>query len=129
MTETRVLTREIDVPVVSRPVPITHVLVTATSSGSAQTVATVRANVMLKIRQLSVANITGSAATLFLNAIPASGSIGDSNAEAKGVSIAANSINDLTPYIGGLYTAGMALKVYSGTGSALVIHGWAEEIL
>lgn len=129
MTETRVLTREIDVPVVSRPVPITHVLVTATSSGSAQTVATVRANVMLKIRQLSVANITGSAATLFLNAIPASGSIGDSNAEAKGVSIAANSINDITPYIGGLYTAGMVLKVYSGTGSALVIHGWAEEIL
>lgn len=84
---------------------------------------------MLRVKQLSAVNVTGSAATLSLHSIPASGSIGDSNAELKGVSIPANTAADLTLFIGGLYKAGTTLKVYSGTGSAIVIHGWAEEVL
>jgi hypothetical protein len=84
---------------------------------------------MLKVLRLAVANITGSAATLSINAIPSGGSIGDSNAEMRAVSIAANTSVDLTALIGGLYPAGTAIKAYAGTGSALVIHGWGEEIL
>lgn len=112
-----------------RTVPIDHLLITATSSGSAQTLYTVRAGVMFKVRQLSVVNVTGSAATLSLHSIPSGGSIGNSNAELLAVSIPANSAADLTPYVGGLYKAGATLRVYSGTGSALVIHGWGEEVL
>lgn len=112
-----------------RPVPLSHLLVTATTSGTAQTFQTVRSGVMLKIRQLSVVNVTGSAATLSLHAVPAAGSIGNGNAELIGYSIAANSAVDLTSLVGGLYTAGTVLQAYSGTGSALVLHGWAEEVL
>lgn len=112
-----------------RTVPIDHLLITATSSGSAQTLYTVRTGVMLKIRQLAVVNVTGSAATLSLHSIPNGGSIGNSNAELLAVSIPANSAADLTSYVGGLYKAGATLKVYAGTGSALVIHGWGEEVL
>lgn len=113
----------------SRPIPLTHLLITATTSGGAQTFHTVRAKAMLKVISLSVANVTGSAATLSLNSIPSGGSIGDSNAELKGYSVAANTAVDLTPFVGGLYEAGTVLKAYSGTGSALVLHGWAEEVL
>lgn len=113
----------------SRHVPLGHLLITATSSGAAQTFYTVRTGVMLKVRRLAVVNITGSAATLSLNAIPNGGSIGDSNAELRAVSIPANTAADLTDYIGGMYEAGAVLKAYAGTGSALVLHGWGEEIL
>lgn len=113
----------------SRPVPLNHLLITATTSGGAQTLKTVRDKAMLKIRALSVVNVTGTAATLTLHSIPPGGSIGDSNAELKGYSVAANTAVDLTDKVGGLYVAGTALKAYSGTGSALVLHGWAEEVL
>ncbi len=129
MNELRVRTDSEAGIVATRAVPLAHLLITATSSGGAQTFYTVRSGVMLRIKRLTVANITGSAATLSINSIPSGGSIGDSNCEAKGVSVPANSVNDLTDYVGGLYTAGTVIKVYSGTGSALVIHGWAEEIL
>lgn len=112
-----------------RTVPIDHLTITATSSGSAQSLYIVRAGVMFKVRQLSVVNVTGTAATLSLHSIPSGGSIGNSNAELLAVSIPANSAADLTPYVGGLYKAGAELKVYSGTNGALVIHGWGEEIL
>ena len=69
------------------------------------------------------------AATLGLNAIPSGGSIGDGNAELKGYSVAANTAVDLTDMVGGLYQAGTVIKAYSGTGSALVLHGWGEEVL
>jgi hypothetical protein len=115
--------------IVARAIPLDHLLITATTSGTAQTLATVRTGVMLKILQLAVTNVTGTAATLSLNSIPNGGSIGDGNAEVKGYSVAANSAVDLTPLVGGLYKAGAVLKAYSGTGSTLVIHGWAEEIL
>lgn len=113
----------------SRPIPLKHLLVTATTSGTAQTFHTVRAKAMLKIKSLVVSNVTGTAATLSLNSIPAAGSIGDGNAELKAFSVAANTAIDLTSLVGGLYEAGTLIKAYSGTGSALVLHGWAEEVL
>lgn len=116
-------------PVSQRPIPLEHLLITVTTSGTAQTFATVRSGVMLKIRQLSVVNVTGSAATLTLHSIPSGGSIGTGNAELVAVSIPANTAADLTSFVGGLYKAGTTIKAYSGTGSALVLHGWAEEVL
>ena len=113
----------------SRMVPLTHLLITATSSGAAQTFYTVKAGVILKIGGLSVANITGSAATLTLHSVPDGGSIANGNAELVGYSVAANTAVDLTKLVGGVYAAATTLRVWSGTGSALVIHGWAEEIL
>ena len=112
-----------------RPIPLSHLLITATTSGAAQTFHTVRAKVMLKVKALSVTNVTGTAAALTLHSIPASGSIGDGNAELKGYSIPANTAVEVTALVGGLYEAGTVLKAYSGTGSALVLHGWAEEVL
>jgi hypothetical protein len=129
MSEFRVRTEQEVGIVGARPIPLPHLLITATSSGGAQTFATVRSGVVLRIKQLAVANVTGTAATLSLNTIPSGGSIGDSNAEAKAVSIPANSLADITDFVGGMYAGGTTFKVYSGTGSALVIHGWAEEIL
>ncbi len=129
MSELRVTTQTTGGIVQSRAVPIEHLLVTGTTSGAAQTLYTVRAGVMLKVRRLAVANLTGSAATLSLNAIPSGGAIGDGNAELKGYSVAANTAVDLTEIVGGLYQAGTVIKAYSGTGSALVLHGWGEEVL
>jgi hypothetical protein len=125
LDQIRVRTQEADVA--RRPLPIPHVTVSATTSGAANTVFT--ASRLTEIRRLVVVNITGSAATLFLNSVPPAGTIGDSNAEMKGVSIAANTAADLTDFIQGLYIAGTVIRAYSGTGSALVLHGWAEEIL
>lgn len=115
--------------VAAREVPIPHLLITATTSGAAQTLFTVRAGVLFKVRRLAVANITGSAAVLNMNAIPTGGSLVDGNAEAKGLSVPANSVNDLTDFIGGFYAAGTVFRAFAGTGSALVLHGWGEEIL
>lgn len=113
--------------VTRRPIPVPHVTVAATTSGAANTVLSVTR--LTEIKRLVVSNITGSAATLSLNSVPPSGSIGDSNAEVKALSIAANTAVDLSDLIQGLYIAGTELLAYSGTAGALVIHGWAEEIL
>ncbi len=118
-----------DVVVETRPIPINHVQISATSSGTANSLLTVRSGVLLRLKRLTVTNITGTSATLSLHSIPSGGSIGDSNAEAKGVSIAANTMMDLTDYVMQLYEAGTEIQAYSGTTNALVIHGWAEEIL
>lgn len=112
-----------------RYVPIDHLLITATTSGTAQALYTVRTGVMLKLGGLSVANTSGSAAALTLYSVPAGGSVGTGNMELGAVSIPANSSSDLTPYLGGLYKAGATFRVFAGTGSVLVIHGWGEEVL
>lgn len=127
--EQRVRISDVSKPVPARFVPIEHLLVTATSSGSAQTLYTVRAGVMLKIGRLTVANTSASAAPLTLYAVPDGGSVGTGNMELGAVSIPANSAADLTPYVGGLYKAGATLRVFAGTGGVLVVHGWGEEIL
>ena len=113
----------------TREIPLPHLLITATSSGAAQTFATVRANTHLKLMGLSVANTSGSAATLTLHSIPPAGSIGTGNAELVAYSVAANTSVDLTKLVGGMYEAGTVLKAYSGTNGALVLHGWGEEVL
>ena len=118
-----------DDPVVRRPVPLDHLLITATSSGGAQTLYTVRDNAAFEIKKLTASNLTGSAATLTLHSIPSGGSIGDSNAEMKGVSIPPNTSAALTEYIMGLYDASTVFAVYSDTSSAIIIHGWGEELL
>lgn len=127
--EQRVRISDISKPVPARFVPIEHLLVTATTSGTAQTLYTVRASVMLKIGRLTVANTSASAATLTLYAVPDGGAVGTGNMELGAVSIPANSAADLTPYVGGLYKSGATLRAFAGTGSVLVIHGWGEEIL
>jgi hypothetical protein len=112
-----------------RPVPLPHLLITATTSGGAQTFYTVRAGaVMLEVKRLSVANITGSAATLTLHSVPAGGSIANGNAELVAYSVPANTAADLSDLIGGLYERGATLRTWAGTGSALVLHGWGDEI-
>ena len=127
--EVRVRSQDVGGFPASRSVPLDHLLITATTSGAAQTFATVRANTMMKVRQLSVVNTTGSAATLTLHAIPDGGSVGAAPTEISAMSIGANTAVDLTNLVGGLYKSGATLKAFSGTGSALVLHGWAEEVL
>jgi hypothetical protein len=127
--EQRVRVNDVSQSVATRFVPIEHLLITATSSGAAQTLYTVRDKVMLKLGRLSVVNTSGSAATLTLYAVPSGGAVGTGNMELGAVSIPANSAADLTPYVGGLYKSGATLRVFAGTGSVLVVHGWGEEVL
>lgn len=127
--EQKIRVSDVAKPVPSRFVPINHLLITATTSGTAQTLYTVRAGVMLKVGRLTVANTSASAVPLTLYAVPSGGSVGTGNMELGAVSIPANSAADLTPYVGGLYKSGATLRVFAGTGSVLVIHGWGEEIL
>lgn len=112
-----------------RPVPIDHLLITGTGTGSAQTIFTVQEKTLAEVRRLAVANTSGSAATLSLHSVPDGGSIGTANTELAAVSIPANTSSDLTDFIGGLYEAGATLEVYAGTASVLVIHGWITERL
>lgn len=121
--------QELSEYVSARKVPIDHLLVTATTSGGAQTLYTVRARAMMAVKSLRAANITASAATLTMHSIPSGGSLATANTEFAGLSIPANTIADLTDYIAGLYTEGTVLKAYSDTGSAIILHGWGEEVL
>lgn len=129
MTRDQIRVRTTDPFVSTRKVPIPHLQVTATTSGTAQTLLTARTDALTQIGHLAVVNTTGTAATLTLHSIPSGGTIGTSNAELVAVSIPANTAADITDYIGQFYRGGAVLKAYSGTASALVLHGWAEEIL
>lgn len=113
----------------SRRVPIEHTQIAGTDTGTADTIYTVRTGVSLVLQHLSAVNITGTAATLSLHAVPSGGSIGNSNYELAAVSIPANTAVNLTDFVGQYYAAGTTLEAYSGTTNALVIHGWAEELL
>ena len=112
-----------------RAVPIKHLSITATTSGTAQDLFVVRSEVALEVKRLSIANVTGSVATLTLHSVPSGGAIGVGNAELVAVTVPANSSADVTDVIGGLYEQGTTLKVFSDTSAALTIHGWGEEIL
>ena len=126
MAEARVRVDQEIGAVASRPVPLPHL---ALVSATLLIFATVRPGTMLKIRQLSVVNVSGSAATLTLHSVPESGSVSDANAELKGFSVGANSAVDLTGLVGGLYGPGTQLSARASASSALVLHGWAEEVL
>lgn len=115
--------------IAKRYVPIDHLLITATTSGTAQTLYTVRTGVMMKLGGLAVANTSAAPVALTLYAVPSGGSVGTGNMELGAVSIAANSSVNLALIVGGLYKAGATLKAFAATGSVLVIHGWGEEVL
>lgn len=112
----------------SRPIPLDHLLITATSSGTAQTFYTVGAGKMLKVMQLAAVNSDTSPHTLTLHSIPAAGSIGTGNLELAELSIPSHTSADLTDFVGGLYVEGTVLKAYASAGSVVVLHGWGEEI-
>lgn len=127
--EQRIRTFEGERYVPDRLVPIPKLLITATTSGGAQTLLTVATGQAFEIVRLVVANITGSAATLTLHAVPSGGSIANGNAELVGYSVAANSPVDLTDWVQGLYPEGATLQAWSGTGSALVLSGYGKQIV
>lgn len=127
MDQIRVRTQDSNVG--RRPVPMKHLLITATTIGTAQTWYTVRDGVLFLVKHASVENVGASPVDLNLYAVPSGGTIGDSNAEVIGYSIAANDAVDLTLLMGQLYEQGDTLQAFASSASALVLHGWGEEIL
>jgi hypothetical protein len=125
MAEFRVRTEQGNPLVGTRLVPLNHLALTT----SLQDFAEVRTGVMLRVARLSAVNVTGSAATVTLHAVPASGTAGDTNAELKAQAIAANTAVDLSDIIGGLYEAGTKLRALASANDTIVLHGWGEEIL
>ncbi len=73
----------------------------------------------LRAGRVRITNVTGTAATVSINAIPAAGSNADSNAVVKAYSIAANDFKDFDLPI---MKAGDTLEALAGTASALTIH-------
>lgn len=112
----------------SRPVPIAHTLVSATTIGTAETIMTVRADAIADVQRFCVANTSGSAATLSLHSVPSGGSAAAGNTELPAVSIPANTAVDVTDVIGGVYEQGTTLQVFAGTTGVLVVHGWYREL-
>lgn len=112
-----------------RSVPIPHLQVSATTMGSADVLYTVQDSGILQIQQLCVANTSGTAAELSLHSVPRGGAAAVDNTEIPALSIPANTVVDLTTFVGGLYAAGTTLEAFAGTTDVLVVHGWAKEIL
>lgn len=111
----------------ARTIPVPALTITATSSGAAQTLHTAAAEGLTEITKLFVRNTTVSAATLTIHAIPSGDAIGDANELLPQYSIAANTTLPLHGYLGGAYAASTAFKVFSGTGSALLIWGTVTQ--
>lgn len=114
--------------VASRLVPVSKTLITATTGGTAQTIWTVQDQKAFEVTRLVASNITSTAATLTLHAVPDGGSIGSGNAEIVGYSVAANTAVDITDLVQGLYPSGTTLQAWSGTTSALVVSGYGKEL-
>ena len=117
-----------DSGVSGRDVPIPHLVITATTSGTAQTLYTVPNSAFL-VKRLAVVNNNALATPLTLHSVPSGGSAGTGNLELSAYSIAANDAVDLTDLIQGFYPEGTTLEVFAGTGSRLLIHGWGEDRL
>lgn len=84
------------------------------------------------ISSLWASNITGTAATLTLHAVPESGSAADANAIMKGFSLDPNSGPVALCSYSGIrirLQPGMSLVALSGTASAINIGGWGQEVL
>lgn len=112
-----------------REAAIPHVQIAGTDPASANTVLTVRSRAQIKLQRLAVVNATGAAATLTIHAIPEGSAAGAANVEISQETIPANTAVGLQERMGGFYDSGTSLVAFSGTTNALVIHGWAEEIL
>ncbi len=133
MTGTRTLLEQQRVSVEERrPVDLRPQPIAVTSIGSSAT--TIYANTGPRdflIVSLWVSNITGTAATLTLHAVPAGGSAGDGNAIVKGFSIAANSAPIVLCSDAGLrfrLQPGRTLSGLGSTGAALNVGGWGFEV-
>lgn len=115
--------------IIERSVAIPHATVVGTVVGAATTIFTVRDRASIELRHIAAVNKTGTAATLTVHTIPSGGAIGVTNTEISALSIAANTAVDLTDMFGGFYTTGMVFAAFSGTASAIVMHGWAREVI
>lgn len=112
----------------SRLAPLSQTLVTATTSGTAQTVAAVRNGSAMLLKRLALSNSTGTAVDVTIHAIPAGGTAGNGNREITALSVGANAAVDVADVMGGLYGPGTTLKVFAGTASAVLVSGYYEEV-
>lgn len=108
--------------------PITRTLVTATTEGTAQTIATMRDQALGQVKRLAVGNQTAAAASLTVYFVPEGGTIGAANREITALSVSANSNVDLTDLIGGVYEPGTTIRVFASTGSALIVMGHIKAL-
>ena len=111
-----------------RPSPIKMLLVTATTTGTAQTLITAPAKRAIEVKSLMISNITAADVTFNLYAVPSGGSVDDTTALIKGAIIRANSSDDVSKYLDRFYEPNVSLKIFCGTASAVKVKGWAEEI-
>ena len=103
-----------------RHIPVPGLVITATTSGAAQTWRTSGPNGLTQITRLTVINTTGTTATLTFYAIPSGDSIGDANMELDAVSVPANTTLRLDRILAGSYAPNTVFKAFSGTNGALV---------
>ena len=106
--------------------PFATTLLTATTEGAAQTLATVREGSNAIVKRLVACNQTGSAVAVTVYFIPSGGTIGASNREITAISVPANSNLDLTEMIGGLYSEGTVVKAFAASGTAILMAGYIE---
>ncbi len=110
-----------------RHIPVSGLVITATTSGAAQTWATAGATGLTQIERLTVINTTGTTATLTFYSIPSGDSIGDANMELDAASVPANTTLRLDRLLAGDYAPGTTFKAFSGTNGALVLRGALVE--
>ncbi len=111
-----------------RLIPIDHVLITATTMGTAQTIFTVPQGKAFILRSLMISNISGSNVTFSVHAVPAGGSAANDNALMAGVVIKANASDDLAPYLGKFYKAGYTIRVFASTTGVVAMDGFGREV-
>lgn len=109
-----------------RIIPVNSLNVTATSSGTAQTLFSM-GEFITEVIRLTVTNTTGSAATLTLHVVPESGTIGSGNMELSAYSVAANTTLRIDELLGAYYPPNSTIQVFSGTNGALNVRGGVRE--
>lgn len=115
-------------PTLSRIVPFDALLIAGTSTGTADTFATVAEKKAMLVKRLVACNVTAMPVTLSFHAVPSGGAIGNSNAQLFGYAIGANAAVDLTDLIGGYYAAGTTLEVYASLTNDIVLSGYYEDV-
>lgn len=111
-----------------RPTPIKMLTVTATTTGTAQTLITAPEKRSIEVKSLMISNITASDVVFSLYAVPDGGAVNDGTALIKGAVIRANSGDDLAKFIDRFYEPKTSLRVFCDTASAVKMKGWAEEV-
>ena len=111
----------------NRLVPVGHLSVAATSSGTADTLYTVPDGKAFELEKMVVVNTDTGAVKITIHAIPEGDSIGDANLEVLEYSIASKTTENLTSIMCGFWEAGTVIKVYADTASKLHVHGYGKE--